>query len=184
MAKIYTRTGDRGETGLIGGERVAKSHPRIIVLGDLDELNATLGAARSVGADADLDSLLGSLQDHLFRLGASLAIGPKRPKTNADVAENETAWVEKTIDRLEAELEPLRNFVLPGGSHQAAILHLARSVCRRAERELTILAGVESVKDTEAAYLNRLSDLLFVMARAANARAGVPEIKWTPGSNR
>jgi cob(I)alamin adenosyltransferase len=180
--KIYTKTGDAGDTGLFGGPRVSKDDARVEAYGAVDELNAALGVARARGGDADLDALLAQAQDHLFALGAELAT-PPGAKARAAVPAIDAAWaaaLEQAIDRLEGELEPLRSFILPAGAPLAAELHLARAVCRRAERRVVALHRHERVAAEVLVYLNRLSDFLFVAARAANRRAGVPEAPWNP----
>ena len=177
--KIYTKTGDAGETGLLGGARVSKAAPRVAAYGDVDEVNACLGLARST-ADEPLASMLEQLQRHLFAIGARLA-DPAGAVANrvakASVSDEDVALLEGWIDRLEAELPPLRRFILAGGMPAAASLHVARTVCRRAERSVVALGG-DAVERQVLVYLNRLSDLLFVMARATNRRAGVPEVEW------
>ena len=184
--KVYTRTGDDGTTGLFGGDRVAKTHPRIAAYGTVDETNATLGLARAHLALADdaeergLAALLGRLQEELFVLGGDLA---SPHDTKYPVPRMEQAHVdalERDIDRLEEGLPPLKHFILPTGSPAAATLHLARTVARRAERLVVELATAEPISAPAATYLNRLSDLLFVMARAANAAEGVSETEWIP----
>jgi cob(I)alamin adenosyltransferase len=175
--KIYTKTGDAGETGLFGGQRVAKDSLRVHAYGSVDECNAALGLARAAAPDAGLDAILAELQSQLFVVGADLAT----PGENANiprVGDAEAAQLEGWIDALEAELEPLRQFILPGGTPAAAQLHLARTVCRRAERWTVSLAQEEPINPGVLVYLNRLSDLLFVLARAANARAGVGDVPW------
>lgn len=179
--KIYTKTGDDGETGLFGGGRVRKDDPRIEAYGTVDELNAALGVARAQQPPAEIDAVLAELQSDLFTVGAELAtpdpVGRKVPTiTAAQVSRLETA-----IDRFEATLAPLRQFILPGGTGAAAALHFARTVCRRAERRL--VTAMNQVEDDPIAprlliYLNRVGDLLFVLARAANAAAGEAEIPW------
>jgi len=176
--KIYTRTGDGGETGLLDGRRVSKAEPRVDAYGEVDELNACLGLVLSAGVDDDLADVLGGVQERLFALGASLAdpaAGARDPRRA--VAGSDVAALERAIDRLEAELTPLRRFILPGGHPSAAAIHLARAVCRRAERRMAGL-GEGAIPQDAIAYVNRLSDLLFVMARAVNARAGVTEREW------
>jgi cob(I)alamin adenosyltransferase len=178
--KIYTRTGDAGETALFDGSRVSKADPRVEAYGHVDELNAVLGLARAAGVDAGLDAWLDQLQRDLFALGAQLAdpasrIAPRVVK--AALGPGDTARLEQWIDSAEAELPPLRRFVLPGGTGAAAALHLARTICRRAERHIVGL-GPEAVEPELLAYVNRLSDLLFVLARLANARAGAPDKEW------
>jgi cob(I)alamin adenosyltransferase len=177
--KIYTKTGDTGETGLLGGARVSKAAPRVAAYGDVDELNAWLGVARST-ADGALTSMLEQLQRQLFAIGARLA-DPAGAVANrvakAAVSSEDIAQLEAWIDRLDEELPPLRRFILAGGVPAAASLHVARTVCRRAERSVVAL-GRDAVESDVLVYLNRLSDLLFVMARAANHRSGVAEAEW------
>ncbi|MSO45229.1 MAG: cob(I)yrinic acid a,c-diamide adenosyltransferase [Acidobacteria bacterium] len=178
--KIYTKTGDEGETSLYGQTRVSKADARVDAYGEVDELNACLGAARAAGVDADIAATLELMQKQLFALGARLAdpsskIADRVTKTLITQADVEV--LEQTIDRLEAELPPLRKFILPGGSVAGAQLHVARTVCRRAERRVVSL-GRDAVEPILVIYLNRVSDLLFVMARAVNGRAGVSETEW------
>ncbi|HXE80613.1 MAG TPA: cob(I)yrinic acid a,c-diamide adenosyltransferase [Vicinamibacterales bacterium] len=178
--KIYTKTGDTGETSLFDNTRVSKADPRVEAYGEVDELNACLGAARATGLDADLSSTLEQVQRDLFAVGARLADPASRIAgrvTKAAVTAADVERLERTIDAVEQSLEPLRRFILPGGSPAGAWLHLARTVCRRAERRVVSL-GPHAVEPIVLAYLNRLSDLLFVMARAANSRARAPEIEW------
>ena len=180
--KIYTKTGDAGDTGLFGGPRVGKDDLRVEAYGAVDELNAVLGLARARGGDPELASLLAAAQDQLFTVGASLAT-PPGAKARAAVPPVDPAWtaaLEGAIDRFEAELPPLRHFVLPGGTALAADLHHARAVCRRAERRVVTLHHRAPVDADLLAYLNRLSDFLFVAARIANHRAGAAEITWDP----
>lgn len=180
--RIYTRTGDTGETGLFGGGRVGKDDPRVEAYGAVDELNACLGLARAAGLPPDLDELAARVQEDLFVLGADLATPPSgsaRPEKVVRLPEGAAAALEPEIDRCERDLEPLRSFILPGGSPGGAALHLARTVCRRAERRLVALARCGPVSKGALPYLNRLSDLLFMMARAVNARAGKTEQPWT-----
>ncbi|HTI42633.1 MAG TPA: cob(I)yrinic acid a,c-diamide adenosyltransferase [Vicinamibacterales bacterium] len=178
--KIYTKTGDSGETSLFGNIRVSKADARVDAYGEVDELNACLGAARAAGIDADVSALIESLQKDLFALGARLAdpsgrIAPRVGKVAIDAATVQR--LEQAIDRLEETLPPLRHFILPGGSPAGALLHLARTVCRRAERRVIAL-GTDAVDPMLIVYLNRLSDLLFVIARAVNHRSGNPETEW------
>ena len=178
--KIYTKTGDAGETGLVGGARVSKHDPRVDAYGEVDEVNACLGAALAVGVGDDIAAVLATVQKDLFAVGARLADPSSRIAarvTKAAVTAEQIELLEKTIDRLETELAPLRRFILPGGSPAGALLHLARTVCRRAERRVVAL-GADAVEPGVIIYLNRLSDLLFVMARAVNHRAGIPETEW------
>jgi cob(I)alamin adenosyltransferase len=178
--KIYTKTGDAGETSLFDNTRVSKADARVDAYGEVDELNACLGAARAAGVDTDIGEALESIQQDLFAVGARLADPSARIAgrvTKAAVADTHVGRLEQTIDRLEAELPALRRFILPGGSPSGSLLHLARTVCRRAERRVVSL-GPGAVEPHVVIYLNRLSDLLFVMARAVNHRAGVPETEW------
>ena len=202
--RIYTRTGDAGETGLFGGQRVSKDSIRVEAYGAVDELNASIGAVRASVSGInletpanllDIDALLYHIQHDLFLLGADLAT----PQNSSSAAAAKIArmnpervdLLEAEIDRYEAEMAPLKQFILPGGTAPAAALHVARTVCRRAERRTITLASCErdSLSDTSSEgelnpeailYLNRLSDLLFVLARAANHRAGVPDVPWNP----
>jgi cob(I)alamin adenosyltransferase len=178
--KIYTKTGDAGETSLFDGTRVSKADPRVAAYGDVDELQACLGVARASGVEPAIADQLVRLQRDLFALGAQLA-DPRHKiagrVTKAMVTNEHIARLEGWIDGLDAEVAPLRHFVIAGGTPAGAALHLARTVCRRAERSVIAL-GAEAVDPTIRVYLNRLSDLLFVMARAVNHRAGSPEIQW------
>ncbi len=185
--KIYTKGGDTGETSLYGGQRVAKDALRVEAYGTLDELNACLGMAiAALDQDADeLATLLTHLQSELFDLGAELATPPERAqdKLAARIPVVGTAQVEALeamIDRYDEQLSPLKNFILPGGASSAAALHLARTVARRAERRVVTLAAREPVNGAILRYLNRLSDLLFVLARAANRHAGIADVPWQP----
>jgi cob(I)alamin adenosyltransferase len=176
--KIYTKTGDDGETGLWGGLRVPKDALRVHAYGTVDECNAALGLARAVGLDAGLDALLAEVQNQLFVVGADLAT-PGEAASIPRVGDAEVDFLERSIDALEEELDPLRQFILPGGTPAAAQLHLARTVARRAERWLVSVAREEAVNPRVSVYLNRLSDFLFVAARAANARAATPDVPWS-----
>lgn len=180
--KIYTRTGDQGETGLFGGGRVPKDHERVAAYGDVDELNAVLGVARAAGPGAAFDPLLETVQRDLFSIGGYLAT-PDPAKVaaalaKAEIPEGRIAEFEAAMDEADTELPPLRAFVLPAGTAQAAALHHARTVCRRAERSVVHLAHVAAVPPLLITYLNRLSDLLFTLARLANHRAGVADKTW------
>jgi cob(I)alamin adenosyltransferase len=178
--KIYTKTGDAGETSLFDNSRVSKADARVDAYGEVDELNATLGAARAAGLDADLAVTIETIQKELFAVGARLADPARRIAdrvAKAAVQESDVERLEQTIDRLEGELEPLRRFILPGGALSGALLHMSRTICRRAERRVVGL-GADAVEPIVVVYLNRLSDLLFVMARVANRRAGVVETEW------
>jgi cob(I)alamin adenosyltransferase len=177
--KIYTRTGDAGETSLFDGTRVRKSDARVDAYGEVDELNACLGLARASCADAEIGTDLEGLQRDLFALGARLADPAEKIAervTKAALGDDDVARLEQAIDRYEAELPPLRRFILAGGSPAGATLHVARAVCRRAERRMVALEP--AVDAVLVRYINRLSDLLFVLARAANRRAGAPETEW------
>jgi len=179
--KIYTRRGDTGETGLLGAARVRKNTVRVEAYGAVDELNACLGQVCAVVTDSDVRDLLVGIQRDLFALGAQLA-DVRKPKTKkrekAALPHGKVAVLEQAIDRYEEKLTPLKTFILPGGCEAGARLHLARTVCRRAERRIAALAEKEGVPAAILAYANRLSDLLFVLARAVNARAGAEEIAW------
>jgi len=177
--KIYTKTGDQGETGLFAGGRVAKDDARVEAYGCVDELNAVLGLVRAAPLDPELDAALRRIASELFSLGADLAT-PLEANASWVVRMDEETVVrlETEIDRFETELEPLRHFILPGGSPAGATLHLARTVCRRAERRAVSLAHTTAINDAALRYLNRLSDWLFVAARLANHRTGRPEEPW------
>ena len=179
--KIYTKTGDDGETGLFGGARVSKASARVEAYGTVDELNAVLGMARASGADEELDLLLGAIQSDLFTLGAELATVPgKEAALGIPLLDGrDVARLEAAIDVSEAALPPLKNFVLPAGTPTAAALHLARTVCRRAERAVVALPEGEGARAELRVYLNRLSDLLFSLARHTNLRAGVDDVPWS-----
>jgi cob(I)alamin adenosyltransferase len=179
--KIYTKTGDAGETGLFGGGRVGKDSPRVEAYGEVDELNAAIGVARAAGVGA-LDGLCQSLQEQLFTVGAVLAT-PRGSKAEAHVPQVKPAWtadMEAAMDRLDDELPRMTHFILPGGTPGSAALHLARTVCRRAERRTVALVRDGTVDPGVLVFLNRLSDLLFMMARAVNHRAGVEDVRWIP----
>ena len=180
--KIYTKTGDRGTTGLFGGGRVAKNDARVEAYGDVDELNAALGLARAIELMPRIDEVLVPLQRDLFAIGALLATpDPAKMReqlTKARIDEERVAELERAIDDGERELEPLRSFILPGGTPKAAALHVARTVCRRAERRVVALQEDVELPELVVMYLNRLSDLLFVLARVANRRAGAGEVTW------
>jgi cob(I)alamin adenosyltransferase len=180
--KIYTRTGDEGETGLFGGGRVPKDHPRVAAYGDVDELSSTIGVARATEPVGFFDPLLESVQRDLFAIGGQLAT-PDPAKVakaleKADLSEARVAEFERVMDAADQELPPLRAFVLPAGTPKAAALHLARTVCRRAERSVVRLARETDVPPLFVVYLNRLSDLLFTLARLANHQAGVGDATW------
>jgi cob(I)alamin adenosyltransferase len=179
--KIYTRTGDAGSTALFGGARVLKNDPRVAAYGEIDELNACLGVVRAQrDLPADVADLLGGVQKDLFAIGARLADPSERNVGRGDkvvVSAADIQRLEDSIDRFESGLPPLRRFILPGGSSAGAHLHFARTICRRAERAVVSL-GIENVDGRLLAYVNRLSDLLFVLARAVNHGAAQPEVEW------
>lgn len=188
LSRIYTRTGDRGTTALGDGRRVAKDHRRIEAYGTVDELNSTLGLALQAGLDAEAADLLRGIQNDLFDLGADLCV-PETPRRGARrgarraplrITGRQVERLEAAIDRFNASLSTLRSFVLPGGTPASAWLHLARTVCRRAERRVVTLSRGERINAQVVVYLNRLSDLLFVMARRANV-AGQNDVLWVPG---
>jgi cob(I)alamin adenosyltransferase len=195
LSRITTKTGDRGTTALGSGRRVRKDHPRIEATGDVDELNAVLGVALLSGLDPEATALLGAVQNDLFDLGADLTVpetGAARRGRGASAAKasgplrmtsDHTRPLEEGIERFNAVQRPLRSFILPGGSPGSAWLHLARTVCRRAERRLVTLSRREPVNPEAIVYLNRLSDLLFVLARRANDN-GRGDVLWSPGGGR
>jgi cob(I)alamin adenosyltransferase len=180
--KIYTRTGDQGETGLFGGGRVPKDHPRVAAYGDVDELNSTIGLVRATAPTEWFDELLAGIQRDLFSIGGHLATpDPARVQAalaKAELSEARVQAFEAEIDAADRELPPLRAFVLPAGAPKAAALHLARTVCRRAERNVVHLSHETPVPELFIVYLNRLSDLLFTLARLANHRAGLGDVTW------
>jgi cob(I)alamin adenosyltransferase len=190
LDRIYTRGGDAGETSLGDGQRVSKVSLRIAAYGTVDELGAVLGLARTHPLPDGLDAWLGRIQNDLFDLGADLCVPEDdrsdrqsaRERTRLRVSPEQIAWLEARCDEVNESLPPLTSFVLAGGSPAAATLHLARTVCRRAERETVALAAAEAVGATALQYLNRLSDLLFLLARAANPPGG--EVLWVPGGER
>jgi cob(I)alamin adenosyltransferase len=184
--KIYTRTGDSGETGLYGGSRIRKDALRVEAYGTLDELNASLGVVLAAldPKTSELRQLLTTIQSELFDMGAELATpqaraGSKLAQRLHDMEASQVEVLERAIDRYETQLEPLKTFILPGGSAVAATLHLARAVARRAERRVVSLSSAEPINPEIIRYLNRVSDLLFVLARTANRLAGIQETPWT-----
>lgn len=195
--KIYTKTGDQGQTSLYGGQRVDKDHLRIQSFGDVDELNAELGVVRAgltqmteaANGFAEINELLGDIQNRLFDLGAELATPNPGKQGTQLLGESHVTQLEQAIDRWEAELEPLKQFVLPGGTLVAAQLHVARCVCRRAERLVVgltreqLVASGGTLRPEVVVYLNRLSDLLFVLARAANHLAGQADVPWSKANS-
>lgn len=179
--KIYTKTGDKGDTSLFGGQRVPKDALRIEAYGTVDELNSVLGIVRADNKENEIDSIIDRIQNDLFVLGADLATPRSQSsKSIKRIDAKDSRHLEKTIDQLEEQLKPLKTFILPGGSLVAARLHFARTVCRRAERSAVRLSRNEDIGEGTTIYLNRLSDLLFVLARYANHAAGVSETKWKP----
>lgn len=183
LNKIYTKTGDRGETGLSDGSRVAKFSLRITAIGAVDETNSAIGVAR-LHAEGDYDAMLSRIQNDLFDMGADLSM-PEDGKTEdrLRIAPAQVERLEREIDAMNANLAPLKSFVLPGGAALAAHLHLARAIARRAERAMVELAAQETINPAAIHYANRLSDHLFVMARAAN-NDGMGDVLWVPGKNR
>ena len=175
--KIYTKTGDAGETGLFGGGRVPKDDPRVHAYGDVDELNATLGCAAALEPVEFESATFQTIQRDLFSIGAELAT-PNPARLKAAVSAHQVSALEQVIDRYETTLPPLKNFILPGGTPKAAALHLARTTCRRAERSVVTLSRDQQINPLIIHYLNRLSDLLFVLARAVNKQAGRSDIVW------
>jgi cob(I)alamin adenosyltransferase len=189
MVKIYTRTGDGGETSLLGGERVRKDDLRIETIGGVDEINAALGVVRveltrSGVAPEGVDAILAKAQHTLFNLGAELAARSTTQSRAVSLSDADVAGLETTIDGCEAGLEPLRAFILPGGAAAAAQLHMARCICRRSERRLVELAATEQVRGELVRYLNRLSDLLFVLARVVNKANRMPDVVWQQGEGK
>lgn len=178
MTRIYTRTGDGGSTTLFDGTRIAKSDPRVEAYGEVDEVNAAVGAARAEGLDPDVDLVMGRVQRDLFALGSRLADPAERMAdrvSRTGLGLEDVARLEDWIDKYETELPPLRSFILPGGTRAASALHLARTICRRAERRIVAMPSIEI---EFLAYMNRLSDLLFVLTRVVNHRAGIAEVEW------
>jgi cob(I)alamin adenosyltransferase len=173
ITKVYTKAGDGGQTSLVGGARVSKSSVRVDAYGDVDELSSLIGLSRTMPQDEEVDAVLGTIQNDLFTLGADLASPSEIEVPRID--ESFIAKLEELADRFLSELEPLKEFILPGGSQAGATLHLARTVARRAERRAVALSESEPVNPQTIVYLNRLSDLLFILARAVNRRAGAPE---------
>ncbi len=178
LSKIYTRTGDAGETGLGDGSRVSKSHLRIATLGDIDELNSVLGIVLAEDVPDNIREALEGVQHDLFDLGGEISIPGRVALTDDHVGR-----LEALLDRFNADLPPLKEFILPGGSRASAAAHLARTVCRRAERALVALAGTDEVSTAGRIYLNRLSDLLFVLGRTLNRHAGRGDVLWQPGKS-
>ena len=182
--KIYTRTGDAGSTGLFGGPRVSKDDTRIEAYGTVDELNAALGCVRSAGAaggiDQSIDQQIEQIQRELFSIGAELAAPNPDEHGLRLIGTLHVARIEEWIDQHEGALKPLKQFILPGGTHSASIIHLARAICRRAERRVVTLGDLPGIQISDAVivYLNRLSDYLFVLSRAVNSQAGIEDVPW------
>ena len=188
LNKIYTRTGDDGSTGLVDGSRLSKDDVRVRAYGDVDETNSVIGLVRLHLENRRLDDMLSRIQNDLFDLGADLATPlPKKGEADSEYAlrmvDSQATRLEQELDALNADLEPLTSFVLPGGSSPAAYLHQARTVCRRAERVCVALAAEQPINPAALTYLNRLSDFLFVAARWCNDQ-GAADVKWVPGANR
>lgn len=179
--KIYTKKGDRGETSLYGGDRVPKSSKRIDAYGTVDELNSWLGLILGYSQSALVSNALKNIQEHLFILGADLAT-PSDAKTRINrIEESHVQMLENTIDEMNKDLPELKNFILPGGAASGSRLHVARTICRRAERAVVACSKQETVSEVTIKYLNRLSDFLFISARFENKQAGTPETVWQPG---
>lgn len=178
--KIYTKTGDKGETGLFGGRRLPKFHDRIEAYGTVDELNAFIGLLSDYVESEGLNQELKDIQDLLFVIGANLASEPKKEDAVPDVTDEDVSALEKAMDRMDGDLPPLKHFLLPGGHPAVSYAHVARTVCRRAERLVVALAQEEVVADIIIRYLNRLSDYLFILSRKVGHDLGVEERKWEP----
>lgn len=179
--KIYTKTGDRGTTALLGGKRVSKAHVRLEAYGTVDELNAYIGLLRDQEVNKGRRTLLKTIQDNLFVVGANLATVPGKDLQKVPVLlPEDVGLLEQEIDRMEQELPALKNFILPGGHQAVSFCHVARTVCRRAERNTVLLAEAEEVAEIMIAYLNRLSDYLFVLARKMGQELGAEEVSWQP----
>ncbi len=179
LSKIYTRTGDKGTTGLGGGKRVPKDDARVEAFGTVDELNSVVGVLLAEMLPDDLRTALTDIQHDLFDLGGELCVPGRQT-----LAEENITRLENLLDALNADLPYLKEFILPGGSRAAALTHMARTVCRRAERRIVTLSRMEEVPQTSVKYINRLSDLLFVMARVLNKHVGVSDVLWQPGKTQ
>lgn len=178
--KIYTKTGDTGHTSLLGGKRVSKAHIRINAYGTVDELNSHIGLLRDVEIREDRKIILKEIQDKLFTIGSHLAADDKNRKKIPDLKEEDVELLEKEIDKMNGELPPMKHFILPGGNQFVSFTHIARCVCRRAEREIVTLHHEEEVNDLIIKYINRLSDYLFVLARKLGAELNAEEVAWRP----
>lgn len=181
--KIYTKTGDKGETGLFGGQRVSKDHPRICAYGTVDELNSFIGLAIIEVKNQEVKDLLFNIQNKLFTIGSDLATPETEKNSKLKIQRADKSFIdelEKQIDYFSEKLEPLRNFILPGGTKASALLHICRTISRRAEREVVVLKKMDSISDIILIYLNRLSDLFFVLSRFENQVSGIPDTKWRP----
>jgi cob(I)alamin adenosyltransferase len=178
--KIYTKTGDDGTTGLFGGARLPKDHIRIEAYGTVDELNSMIGWLMSTIPDRQIDHLLQTIQSRLFTVGSNLASDPDKEMITPDLVDEDVLLIEQSIDKMQETLPPLKHFIMPGGSPSVSAAHMARTLCRRAERRCVTLSHESDVKPIIILYLNRLSDFFFVLARWLGAREGVEEIKWTP----
>ncbi|MFN7119954.1 MAG: cob(I)yrinic acid a,c-diamide adenosyltransferase [Saprospiraceae bacterium] len=182
--KIYTKTGDQGETSLFGGKRLPKSHMRIEAYGTVDELNSWIGLLRDVADYEEIKDLLKNIQDRLFTLGSNLASDPDKDMITPDVFESDVELLEKAMDTMNEQLPPLKNFILPGGHTTVSFCHIARCVCRRAERQVVELALHEPVEERIIRYLNRLSDYLFVLARQLAKNLQAEEVIWQPRAGK
>ena len=183
-SKIYTKTGDDGTTGLFGGARLPKDHIRIEAYGTVDELNAVIGWLMSTIHDQQIDHLLQTIQSRLFTVGSNLASEPGKNMITPDLLDEDIKLIEQSIDKMQDALPPLKHFIMPGGSASVSAAHLARTVCRRAERRCVALAHNSEVDAIIILYLNRLSDFFFVLARWLGLREGVEEVKWMPRSEK
>lgn len=179
-SKIYTKTGDDGTTGLFGGARLPKDHIRIEAYGTVDELNSVIGWLMSTIPDRQIDSLLQTIQSRLFTVGSNLASQPGKDMITPDLVDEDIHLIEESIDKMQETLPPLKHFIMPGGSLSVSAAHMARTICRRAERRCVTLSHASAVEPIIILYLNRLSDFFFVLARWLGHREGVQEIKWIP----
>lgn len=181
--KIYTKTGDKGETSLFGGERVSKNHQRICAYGTIDELNSFIGLALTEVKSQEIKDILTDIQNKLFIVGSDLATPQTEKNNKLNIQRTSEKFIidaEKDIDTISEKLDPLRNFILPGGSKGSALLHICRTITRRAEREIVELKKMDNISDNILVFLNRLSDLFFVLSRYENKVSNIPETKWNP----